>query len=214
VVAKELRVRHLWVSTDYVYAGDLGRPLREEDPVSPLGVYGASKVAGEQAIAELYPERSLIVRTSSLHGRCGENFVHTMLKLFASKPELKVVADQSMSPTWAGWLAEALLGLCRTEGTGIVHASGSGGCTWYEFAEAILTEARERYGIGKELRLLKTTAAEFARPARRPSFSVMNTERITTLLGRAPCTWREGLRSHLAEIRVLNSDGSVPPVGV
>lgn len=197
--ARKVGARFIHISTDYVFAGDLRRPLTEADPARPLSVYGESKLAGERRILELYPEGSLIVRTSSLHASGGVNFVNTMLKLFAEKPALKVVSDQVMSPTWAGWLAEVLLDLGRMDCCGLVHASCAGEVSWLDFAKGIQEMSRLR-GMCE---LHPTTAAEFGRPAARPAYSVFDCSKLTGLLGRPPIDWRVGVRSHLRELGML-----------
>ena len=129
-----------------------------------------------------------------------------MLKLFAEKPEVKVVADQHMSPTWAGWLAEALLDLSRMENVGgIFHASGHGGVSWFDFAKAIF----EWSSTPKTARLDKTTAVQFARPAPRPAYSVFDCSKLASTLGRPSIPWEEGLKRHLAEAGALRDEFAV-----
>lgn len=208
VAAKAVGCRLLHVSTDYVFYGDGSHPLSEIDAVNPNGVYGCSKLEGEKRIREEYPEQSVIVRTSSLHGQRGENFVHTMLKLFAERDVVKVVDDQRMSPTWAGWLAEALLDLSRIDlsgfdfssapGAGLLHGSAVGDVSWFEFASAIYEDAVQT--VPWKAKLERTTMAQLARPAPRPKFSVFNVSKIAKVLGRTPIGWREGLRAHLGDI--------------
>jgi dTDP-4-dehydrorhamnose reductase len=192
-------VRLIHVSTDYVFSGDGDRPLFESDPVKPKSIYGASKLAGELEVARILGDRGLVVRTSSLHGQKGVNFVGTMLKLFAEKPEVKIVSDQWMSPTWAGWLAEVLLDLTRIPVGGVLHASGAGSASWFEFAQAIYDYATSK----KIAKLTPITAAEFGRPAPRPRYSVFDCSKLTEVLGRAPINWQEGLKAHLKEVGAL-----------
>jgi len=191
--------RLIHISTDYVFDGSLGRALTEEDPTSPLNVYGQSKLAGEKAVLELLPDTGLIVRTSSLHGQFGQNFVHTMLQLFESREEVMVVEDQLMSPTWAGWLAGVLIDLCRISAKGVLHASGTGPVSWYEFAQEIyrLTGGSVSY---PNLTILPTSVSSFPRPAKRPINSALDCGRLEQLLGRAVIPWQEGLNSHLQEM--------------
>lgn len=201
IAAKEVQARLIHVSTDYVFDGSIHRPLKETDPVSPPNQYGASKLAGEKAVLEVYPENSLIVRTSSLHGSKGVNFVHTMLKLFKEKEEVAVVNDQVMSPTYAGWLAEVLLDLSRHDITGILHASCQGAISWFEFASEIMAIAKKN-DVHFKASLKPISAAEFYRPAKRPSYSVLDCGRLTEALGRAPIDWKEGLRQHMKELGI------------
>ncbi|MBN8549141.1 MAG: dTDP-4-dehydrorhamnose reductase [Deltaproteobacteria bacterium] len=198
--AREVGSRMIHISTDYVFDGTASAPISESHPTNPINVYGASKLAGEIEVQNVLGNRALVVRTSSLHGQRGENFVHTMVKLFTEREVVKVVNDQWMSATWAGWLAEAVLDLGRTDCHGLVHASCAGALTWYDFAAAILQQVQEKNEAARRCKLEPTTAQAFARPARRPQYSVFDCTRLTTLLGRKPISWQDGLRSHLREI--------------
>ena len=134
------------VSTDYVFDGQSRRPWREDDPTGPINVYGASKLAGEQAIGHALP-RHIIVRTAWVFGAHGPNFVRTVLRLARERGALRIVADQTGSPTWAGHLAEALIHLARriasgeTLAWGVYHYAGAPAASWHAFAEAIVHEA-------------------------------------------------------------------------
>jgi dTDP-4-dehydrorhamnose reductase len=197
----ETRLIH--ISTDYVFDGLLGRPLREDDQVNPVSEYGRSKLAGEEQVRELLGERGLVVRTQALYGEKGVNFVHTMLKLFAERESLKIVDDQWVSPTWAGWLAEVLLDLVRMPVGGVLHASCAGTVSWFEFASAIHALATPSFKGSSIARLEKTTAAELARPARRPVFSAFDTAKLASVLGRPVLAWDEALGRFLSEIGVV-----------
>ncbi len=198
-----IRCRLIHISTDYVFDGMLGRPLREDDPVNAVSVYGKSKLEGEEAVESILGDRALIARTQALYGQKGVNFVLTMLKLFPEREELKIVSDQWVSPTWAGWLAEALLDFARINRGGIVHASCTGAVSWFDFASEIMKLARPHFEGTKLARLEETSAVELNRPARRPVYSAFDTGAITTLLGRSPVSWQEGLRIFLGEIGIL-----------
>jgi len=201
LAAREVDSRMIHISTDYVFAGTADRPIGEDVPTAPLNVYGASKLAGEKEVSQILGDKALIVRTSSLHGQKGTNFVHTMLRLFSEREEIKVVADQYMSPTWAGWLAEVLLDLGRMECNGVVHACCAGVISWFDFAAGILELVRGKVKAG--VKILPITAAEYPLPARRPAYSALDCSKLIGLLGRKPLEWREGLRRHLAEIGYL-----------
>jgi len=121
-----------------------------------------------------------------------------MIKLFKEKERLQVVDDQFMSPTWAGWLAEALLDLCRIPCDGIVHACGKGVISWHEFASAIYEDIRP--ALAKSVEIQRTPAESFPRPAKRPAYSAMDTTKLSKILGRESLGWREGLRRHLTEL--------------
>ncbi len=203
LAARELGSRHIFISTDYVFDGTGSTPLTEEDPVNPISVYGASKRAGEEAILDAYPMNSVIVRTSSLHGQKGINFVHTMIDLFKKRDALTVVSDQIMSPTWAGWLAEVVLDIGRLSCAGIYHASCAGAVSWFEFANEILTLSAAKIERSGMVRIDPISAAQFGRPAPRPMYSVFNTEKLAKTIGRAPISWQQGLRYHLKDIKIL-----------
>jgi dTDP-4-dehydrorhamnose reductase len=188
--AAEAGARVVHVSTDYVFDGGKREPWVESDPVAPLQAYGRTKLAGEVAVAESGAEHA-IVRTAWLFGAGGPNFVETMLRLGAEKDEVTVVTDQRGGPTWTGHLAPALVELAERDGdVGVFHASGPGECSWYEFAVEILHRAHLR------ARAVPTTSAQFARPARRPEYSVLGTERAP---GIELPHWSEGLKAYLDE---------------
>ena len=176
-------------STDYVFDGKKGEPYVESDATRPLSIYGATKLAGEQAVAAANPHH-FVVRTSWLFGRNGGNFVETMLRLGRELGEVVVVRDQVGCPTYTGHLAEAIVRLLDGDDYGLHHLAGGGECSWFEFAIAIF----ERAGV--ECRTLSCTTDEFPRPAPRPAHSVLATERDYGLV--LP-DWREGLDAYLAE---------------
>ncbi|WP_035800827.1 dTDP-4-dehydrorhamnose reductase [Kitasatospora mediocidica] len=165
------------VSTDYVLPGDAEQPYPEDAPTSPVNAYGRSKLAGEQAVAELLPQTGYTVRTAWLYGEYGANFVATMLKLAAQRDTLDVVDDQHGQPTWSRALAErlAVLGRAALAGrapAGVYHGTASGRTTWFGLAR----EAYRLSGLDPE-RIRPTTSAAFARPAVRPAFSVLAHDR-------------------------------------
>lgn len=185
------RIPLVYVSTDYVFDGTLGRPYREYDATNPQSIYGQSKYAGERHVQELL-DRFYIVRTSWLYGRHGKNFVETMRKLGREKPQLSVVADQFGSPTWTVPLAHAIARLIETGRYGTYHATGRGETTWHGFTQKIL--ALE----GLEIPVLPITTAELGRPAPRPAYSVLeNLNLHLSGIGLLPA-WEESLASYLA----------------
>lgn len=200
--ALKVGARVLYISTDYVFDGMKGRPYQESDPANPLSVYGRSKFEGEQYLHEALGDRLVIVRTSSLHSMYGTNFVNTMLSLFQKKTPLRVVHDQIMSPTWAGWLAEVMLDICRMEASGTYHASCSGETTWYEFACTI----RELAGLTvAEIPIEPISAAEYGAKAPRPAYSTLDCGRLRQLLGRELLDWHAGLQGHLQDLQRARS---------
>jgi len=187
--AAEVAARIVHVSTDYVFDGSKREPWLESDPVAPLGVYGETKLAGEQAVAEANPAHA-IARTAWLFGDGGKNFVDTMLGLGAGSDEVSVVTDQVGSPTWTGHLAGALVELAeRPSETGIHHIAGAGACSWNELALGVF----ERAGI--DCRVLPATSEQFPRPAARPAYSVLGSERRDPLV--LP-RWQDGVARYLA----------------
>jgi len=178
----ERGTRLLHVSTDYVFDGKAMRPYREDDPPAPVGVYGASKAAGERAVLAL---GGTVVRTSWLFGEGGPSFVHTIMRLARDRSVLRVVADQHGCPTYAGDLAEALLELASAPAA-IYHYCNDGPTTWHGFAVAIVERMRS------SARVDAITTADYPTPARRPAYSVLDTTRVRAL-GIVPPPWTVGL---------------------
>jgi dTDP-4-dehydrorhamnose reductase len=176
------------VSTDYVFDGSKREPWLESDPTGPLGVYGETKLAGERAVAEANPAHA-IVRTAWLFGAGGKNFVDTMLALGAQREEVLVVTDQIGCPTWTGHLASALVQLAEHPAAGIHHIAAAGACSWNALAREVFDRAR----IACEV--LPATSDAFPRPARRPAYSVLASEREDAIV-LAP--WQDGVAAYLA----------------
>ena len=187
--AAEVGASVVYPSTDYVFDGLKGAPYIESDPTRPLSVYGQTKAAGEAETAAAN-KRYFIVRTSWLFGTAGRNFVDTMLALGQDQGDVVVVRDQVGCPTYTAHLADALVRLIGTTAFGIHHIAGGGECSWYEFAEEIFRQS------ALEVRMLSMTTAELSRPAPRPPYSVLATERSEAIY--LP-DWQEGLASYLAE---------------
>lgn len=188
--SERVGARCCYISTDYVFDGKSSQPCGEYDRTDPQSVYGKTKLAGERLVSALCT-RWYIVRTSWVYGRHGSNFVKTMLRLAAEGKPIRVVADQTGSPTYTRDLAGFLAELVGTEAYGIYHASGGGSCSWYEFAQAIFDET------GLEADLKPCTTAEFPRPAPRPAYSALDSAAIRTNGFRELPHWREALRSFI-----------------
>ncbi|MCM3194146.1 dTDP-4-dehydrorhamnose reductase [Priestia megaterium] len=165
VAAEAVGAKLVYVSTDYVFDGTNDEPYNEFSPTSPLGVYGKSKLAGEQFVRDLH-SKFFIVRTSWVYGKHGANFVKTMLKLGKERKELSVVADQRGCPTYTLDLANSILELVDTQKYGVYHVSNSGNCSWYEFAKEIFNIS------GITVQVNPCTTEDFPRPAARPTYSV------------------------------------------
>ncbi len=189
----ELGVPVVLFSTDYVFDGTKGRPYVESDSPSPRSVYGRTKLLAEAAAGET----AWVVRTSWLFGWSGTNFLRTMLRLGAEQDEVAVVDDQRGSPTYVAHLAAAVRPLLELP-TGTWHLAADGDCTWADFAEAIFAEA------GLTCRVRRISSAELGRPAPRPAYSVLRSERPGA--PRLP-HWRDGLRDCLERLGRLPSPG-------
>jgi dTDP-4-dehydrorhamnose reductase len=193
--AAALNVPVIYPSSDYVFEGTNAEGYVESDETGPLSAYGKSKLAGEQETAASNP-RHFIVRASWLFGVNGRNFVDTMLGLADTQDEVVVVRDQVGCPTYTGHLAAGLVRLLDGEDYGIHHMAGGGRCSWYEFAVEIFSQA------GVDCRVLSATSEMLDRPAPRPAFSVLDTEREHPVL--LP-DWHDGLRDYLAERAEVNA---------
>jgi len=188
------RVRMLHVSTDYVFDGTATSPYSVSAPMAPLGVYGASKAAGEAHVLE---HGGTVVRTSWLFEEGGPSFVHTMLRLAQERRVLRVVGDQVGCPTWADDLAAALLPLAN-QPAGIYHYCNDGISTWHGFASEIVDEARKHRTLMCE-QVEAITTAEYPTPARRPAYSVLDTQSVRDV-GIEPPSWRRGMAHVVAKV--------------
>ena len=158
------------ISTDYVFNGENTRPWVEDDEIGPISVYGKSKLKGEEAILEIL-DKFFIIRTAWLYGINGGNFPKTMLELAKNHSEITVVYDEVGTPTYTPDLAKAISQLIETDYYGIYHITNSGSCSWCEFARYIFEIA------GKDVKVIPVTASEFARPAPRPHYSVLENKK-------------------------------------
>jgi dTDP-4-dehydrorhamnose reductase len=187
--AAEVGASVVYPSTDYVFDGMKGEPYIESDATRPLSVYGQTKATGEAETAAAN-QRYFIVRSSWLFGTAGRNFVETMLALGSDQGRVVVVRDQVGCPTYTAHLADAIVRLIGTTAFGIHHIAGGGECSWYEFAEEIFRQST------LDVRMMSMTSTELSRPATRPGYSVLATERSEAIY--LP-DWQEGLASYLAE---------------
>lgn len=200
MACRSVNASMVYISTDYVFDGKLGRFYTEFDAVNPLGVYGKSKYAGE-VLARQANERLYVLRTAWLYGE-GPNFVRTMLKLGQERDELQVVNDQYGCPTSTVDLAEAVLRIIGTGRYGTYHVVGSGVTTWHGFARKVF----ELSG-NTRVRVMPVTTEQFVRPAPRPAYSPLDTRLLRLALGWSPRPWEEALTEYLQCEGVLTKGG-------
>jgi dTDP-4-dehydrorhamnose reductase len=201
--ALELGVPVIQISTDYVFDGTGTRAWRESDETAPLNVYGQSKRAGEIAVAA-GNARHAILRTAWVYDAAGRNFLRTMLRLAATQPEVRVVADQSGAPTYADDLADGVLRVAETLQAepenpalhGIFHLTGGGQCSWARFAQAIFAEAAALGGPSAQV--IPIATSDYPTPAARPYNSVLDCGRISAAYGIALPPWQDGLSRCIA----------------
>lgn len=195
--ARDVGARFVHVSTDFVFDGLSGVPYRPDAPTAPLGVYGRTKLAGE----ELAGEDALIVRTAWVYAPTGGNFVRTMLRLMGERPEVRVVADQVGTPTYAPGLAAALWTMAGQGVSGLHHYTDAGACSWYDFAVAIQEEGLAAGLLDKTVPVIPINASDYPTPATRPHYSVLDKTSTFAILGGPTPHWRANLRKMIAEIK-------------
>jgi dTDP-4-dehydrorhamnose reductase len=190
-------------STDYVFDGTARAPYTEASPTNPLGVYGTSKLAGEQAVAASGAAH-LILRTAWLYSNRGKNFLNTMLRLAGERDELRVVNDQTGCPTYADLVAAASVqllegmfagGTLRPERGGLYHLACQGETSWWGFAKRIV----ELAGFGERVRVTPIPTSDYPTPAKRPAYSVLSSARLERVFGIRLPHWEEGLKRCLAD---------------
>jgi dTDP-4-dehydrorhamnose reductase len=181
-------------STDYVFDGTATRPYREDDPTAPLGVYGASKLAGEEAIRSS-DARHMVFRTSWVYAAHGHNFLRTMLRLAGERDELRVVADQVGSPTPAALIADTTAAILAQPAkvSGLWHLTSAGQTSWHGFAESLLAAASERKLIARMPRVVPIATGDFPTPAVRPAWSVLDSGRLREDFELAMPDWQTGM---------------------
>lgn len=189
----------LHISTDYVFDGAGGAPYDEAAPTAPQNIYGASKLAGEQAVLAAC-RRAVVMRTSWVFGANGQNFVKTMLRLGRERDSLGIVADQYGAPTAAADIAAALITIVRrhtpeqlAERAGIYHYCGSPYASWFEFAETIFAEAAAQGVLAKIPAVKPIATADYPTPAKRPADSRLDCGKIRVVFGIGPCDWHSAL---------------------
>jgi dTDP-4-dehydrorhamnose reductase len=200
-LAAELDVPIIHISTDYVFDGTSDIPLAEDAPTSPIGVYGKSKLAGEDILQENC-NKIFIIRTAWLYGQYGPNFVYTMVKLMNKLDTLKVVDDQIGSPTWTRDLVELILTIIESESAeyGIYHYSGESDCSWYGFAEEIYLLGKETGLVTSDCVITPCSSDEFLTKAERPSYSLLSKEKVNKTFSVSVPQWRESIKKFIKGI--------------
>ncbi|MDP3358332.1 MAG: dTDP-4-dehydrorhamnose reductase [Lutibacter sp.] len=197
LIAKKHHIKLIHISTDYVFDGNSGIPYAETDATIPQNAYGISKLNGEKELLKIDPKNSIIIRTSWLYSEFGSNFVKTMLRLSAEKEQIKVVSDQIGSPTYARDLAAVILKIIpaiNNEGLQIYHYANKGQCSWFQFAEAIMKIAQ------RNCLILPITSAEFKTKAKRPKYSLLNTDKIQNTFNLEIPNWEDALRECILKV--------------
>ena len=204
--ARALGVPLVHVSTDYVFDGRLGRPYLESDLVGPTGVYGASKLAGEQAVLAAYRDNSVVLRVAWVYSPFGGNFVKTMLRLAGERDEVSVVADQLGNPTSALDIADGIIRVATNLVAdsdaalrGVFHMTASGEASWADFAEAVFSASAARGGPSARLNRIAT--ADYPTPATRPANSRLDCSMITEVHGITLPDWRQSLETVMTRLQ-------------
>ncbi len=195
--AKELQIKFIHISTDYVFDGQAFQPYSEDAIPNPQGVYGRTKLAGEQALVEMKVPNSLVIRTSWVYSVYGNNFVKTMRRLGAERSELNVVADQVGTPTNARDLAKCILDIVpvlKNSQTELYHFSNEGVCSWYDFAVAIMEIS------GLDCQVNPIPSSQYPTPVKRPFYSVLDKGKIKRDFGIQVVHWRTSLQRCLLEL--------------
>ena len=169
------------ISTDFVFAGNQSKPYKEDDPVSPIGVYGETKLAGEQKVSAVL-ERAIVLRTSWVYGLHGNNFVKTMLRLATERDQLQVVNDQIGTPTWTSDIVDALLALIARPQAGLYHFSNDGEISWHDFAVEIIAKGKQLGLPIKTEQILPIPTSSYPTAAKRPAYSVLDKTKIDAVL--------------------------------
>ncbi len=198
--AAEIGARFVHISTDFVFDGTAHMPYAVDAPVNPLSVYGASKLAGERAVA-MAGGNALTIRTAWVYGAGGANFVETMLRRMAARPEINVVADQIGTPTHADSLARAIWALAATDYTGMAHFTDAGVASWYDFAVAIHDLGSAAGLLDSAVRINPIPATAYPTPARRPAYSVLDKGQTWDRLGYTADHWRHELANMIMKKR-------------
>lgn len=190
------------VSTDYVFNGHKGSPYLTDDTIEPQGVYGKTKADGEKALLELLPNASCLIRTAWVYSSHGNNFVKTMLRLMADKPQLSVIDDQICTPTWAKGLAEVCVSAAQNKTQGVYHWTDEGVASWYDFALAIQELGIEKGLLSSAIPVLPIPSSQYPTPASLPHYSVLDKTSTRDTFSSLNLThWRTQLSAMMDELK-------------
>jgi len=192
--------RLLHISSDFIFDGQQSHPYSEEDAPNPLGVYGQSKLEGEEAVLEVMPE-ALILRTAWVYGAQGNNFVKTILKFASERNEIQVIDDQLGSPTWSNDLANTIGTMINSEASGIYNFTNEGVASWYDLANEVVIVASQLGYPVKTAYVRPMPACDYKALATRPAYSVLSKRKIRNVLNFHIPHWRESLREMLTQLR-------------
>jgi dTDP-4-dehydrorhamnose reductase len=198
-IAKKHHIKLIHLSTDYVFDGNSSIPYAETANTNPQNAYGISKLKGEKALLEINPKNSIIIRTSWLYSEFGNNFVKSILKLSKEKESISVVSDQIGSPTYARDLAAAILKMLpviQCEGVEIYHYANKGQCSWFQFASEIIEIAQHNCEV------LPIASASFKSKAKRPKYSLLNTEKIQQKFNLEIPYWKDSLKECILKLNI------------
>lgn len=184
----------MYFSTDYVFDGEGTRPWKPDDRTAPIGVYGQSKLDGENAVRRILPDRHFIIRLQWVYGINGKNFVRTMLRLAETHDKLTVVDDQIGGPSYTRDIAVLACDMIQSDKYGTYHAANTGYCSWYEFAKAIFAEA------GRKVEVLPVSSDEYPSKAKRPHNSRLDTSKLTANGFKQLPPWQDALHRFIAEL--------------
>jgi len=196
-ISKKYRLKLIHISTDYVFDGNSKIPYLEGDETSPQNVYGATKLRGEKVLLEINPSNSMLIRTSWLYSSFGSNFVKTILRLTKEKDKIQVVSNQIGSPTYAIDLARTILlilPIVKSKGVQLVHYANKGACSWYQFAEEIISLSKSQCSV------TPIEASKFESKAKRPNFSLLNTEKIQNTFDIEIPFWKDSLKVCISKL--------------
>jgi len=200
-IAKELNIRFIHISTDYVFSGESNKPYQTDDTPAPINAYGKSKLKGEKYIQAVNGD-FVIIRTAWLYSKFKNNFVKTMLKLMQEKKELNVIADQVGTPTWAHHLALLIWDIISNDKLkGVYHFTDAGVASWYDFACAIQSIALELNIVEKKIPIKPVCSSDFSDSVDRPFYTVLNKKKTWTDTTCVPIHWQDALRHMLKEMR-------------